>query len=276
MDVLREATERKKEQMAIDIEALKAKLDKMNNKGRPAQGQMKSDLWVPEYGSYVVRPVPWPKSDRVDDGSPFMEIWFYYGLSKKAIAPKLGSPDPVRELRDSLFEDRSESNLETAKKLRPKMRCFLPVIVEEEGKKSIKFWGMSPTVYKKLLSFVVDPDYGDIADVTDGYDIKVTIADSGKKFPDGTVIRDVDVQPKPKSRKLSGEELELLKTMPDINVIYPVSSYDELASLLEKFINGASASGGETSRGATPAAAARTTSKPASGNLDAAFDDLLA
>lgn len=266
--------------MSIDIEALRAKLDKMNNRGKPTTGQMKSDLWVPDYGQYIVRPIPWPDSAGAKDSAPFLERWFYYGLGKRVIAPSLTSPDPIRELRNSLFQDRTPMNLETAKQLKPKMRCFLPIIIDIDGVKEVKFWGMSPTVYKSLLNFVVDPDYGDVSDPDEGFDIKVSITDSGKKFPDGTVIRDVQVQPKPKSRKLTKEERDLISTMPDINAIYPVSSYDELAEALNKFVNSTTGGGGETRRGGSAAASGHESAqsagtKPQTGNLDSAFDDLL-
>ena len=111
--------------MAVNIDALKKKLDAMNNRGQ-ARGNMKSDLWKPDYGKHVIRPIAWPDGVAVGDTAPFLERWFYYGLKGRCVAPKLTEPDPVRELRDVLFDDRTEANLKLAKQLRPKMRCFLP------------------------------------------------------------------------------------------------------------------------------------------------------
>lgn len=273
--------------MGIDIAALKAKLEQMNNKGRGGQRKFRSDLWTPDYGKYSVRAVPWPSAAYVGDTAPFCERWFYYGLGKRVIAPALDKPDPVRELRDALFADRTDANLAMARNLKPKMRCFLPLIVEateddpeasvKKGDKVVKIWGISQTVYKQLLGYLVDPDYGDITDPDAGFDLTVDITDSGKKFEDGTIIRDVAVRPRPKSRKLAKDELALLDKVPDINAIYPVSTYEQLEQALNSYINGGAGSGRQETRGGnvqTPADKPKG-DKPQTSSLDDAFDDLL-
>lgn len=274
--------------MAIDMAALKARLEKMNNAGKGGQKKYRSDLWTPDYGKYSVRAAPWPEEVEVGDTAPFIERWFYYGLGKRVIARPLGEPDPVRELRDHLFSDRTEANLSMARELKPKMRCFLPVIVEateddpeddvKTGDKIVKIWGISQTVYKKLLGYIVDPDYGDITDVSNGYDLTVDITDSGKKFGDGRPIKDIDVRPRPKPRELDKAEKELLKKIPDINSIYPLSTYEQLEEALNKFINGGP-TGAPEQRGGQSQAASNTGgsggTKPKTGGIDDAFDDLL-
>lgn len=257
----------------VDIAALKAKLDNMNNRGQ-GKTQLRSDLWKPDYGKYQIRPVPWP-FDVDSNTAPFIERWFYYGLDKRAIAPKLGQPDPVRELRDVCFERRTESDLTLARELKPKMRVFLPVIVEEEGEKSVKIWGMSQTVYKELLSIIVDPDYGDFTDPEKGHDLTVEIVDSGKKFGDGRPIKDINVRPRPKPRTLSKDEKALLNEVPDINTIYPVSTYDELAGFLERKANGAPTGVQESRGGDSHAGSKPPVSSGSEGSLEDAFKDLL-
>ena len=274
--------------MAIDIEALKAKLAQMNNKGKGGQ-KFKSDLWTPGLGSHFARAVPWPTTVAVGDSAPFVERWFYYALGKRIIAQPLNAPDPVRELRDALFADRNDVNLALARQLKPKMRCYLPVIVlaEEDdaeagvkkGDKIVRLWGLSATVYKELLSYLVDPDYGDITDPVSGFDLTVEISDSGKKFDDGTPIRDVKPRLRPRPRALDADELALIDAVPDINSIYPISSYEQLENALTKFVDG-SPSGQQETRGtktqdAVPQPATQTKPSRKSTNLDDAFKDLI-
>lgn len=262
--------------MAIDIEALKAKLENMNNQGR-GRTQFKSDLWKPDYGKYLVRPIPWPEGVANSDTAPFLERWFYYGLGSRVVAPKLGEPDPVRELRDALFSDRTEANLALARKLKPKMRVFLPVIVDAEdgtdGEKEVKIWSISQTVYKQLLGYIVDPDYGDMTDLETGRCVTVEITDSGKKFEDGTKIKDIDVRPKPKSSPITKKEKELLESIPDIDSVYPICSYDSLEESLNRYINSGVGSKTETRGGNQTTAPAGN--KPQTSSLNDAFDDLL-
>lgn len=270
--------------MAINVEALKERLARMNNQGRGRQGN--SDLWKPDLGKYIVRAIPWPETIDVGDTKPILERWFYYNIGRRCVAPRLGEPDPVRELRDTLFAERTEANLAMARKLKPKMRCFLPVIVEsEDGKsKEVKIWSFSSTVYRQLLGYIVDPDYGDFTDPDTGRDITVEITNSGKKFEDGTPIKDIDVRPKPTPRKLTKAERDLFKEIPDVDSIYPVQSYEQLEEALDRYLN-VGTSGRTQTRGGPARSNGVEASSMLSSNdvkastgssLDDAFDDLLA
>lgn len=276
-------------EMAIDIEALKQKLKKMNDKGKGGQKKFKSDLWTPEIGSHFCRPIPWPAGMDIGENAPFVERWFYYGLGKRVVAPGLNQPDPVRELRAELFSDRTDENLAVAKKLKPKMRCFLPVIViateddpdegVKKGQKIVKLWGLSEMIYKELLAYICDPDYGDFTDTESGFDITLEISDSGKKFDDGTPIKDVKPRLKPRPRKLDEDERKLLSKVPDINGIYPISTYEQLRVALEKFVDG-EPSGQQETRGGTKPESEPKAQKPRpaatsrAAALDQAFDGL--
>lgn len=282
--------------MPIDIEALKAKLTKMQNKGQQGQRKFKTVLWTPNRGSYLVRIIPWSDDFMVLlDTPPFAERWFYYALGNRMVAPALGQPDPVRELRDALFSDRSTENLASAKKLKPKMRCYVPVIVAaladepdegvKKGDKVVRLWSLNETVYKDILSYMVDPEYGDLSDPDVGRDITVDITDSGKKIPDdkeGKTFNDIKIRPKTSTRSLDAAERELLTRVPSIDEVAPISSYDKLKDALERFIDGGPTGGqvergrqrgGSNSGGSSGTASGHTT--PTKGSLDDAFDELL-
>ena len=59
------------------------------------------------------------------------------------------------------------------KRLEPKMRTFVPVVVRGREDEGVKFWGFGKTVYQELLSVISDPDYGDITDPLNGRDVNV-------------------------------------------------------------------------------------------------------
>lgn len=262
--------------MAINVEALKAKLDKMNGVGKK-DGNYPSHLWKPDYGNYTIRVIPWPEG-KAGNSAPFIERWFYYDLGRGLVAPALGEPDPVRELRDMLFEDRTEANLAMARKLRPKMRAFLPIVVRDsENKTEVKIWSIGQTVYKQLLSYLVDPDWGDITDVQQGRDLTVAITDSGKKFADGTPIKDINVTCKPATGPLFKSKSDIdtaLGNVPNLDEIYEISSYEKLSQALDRFVNNG-VTGQQETRGGSSSARAQSAPQPKTSSLDDEFDSLL-
>lgn len=261
--------------MAINVEALKARLDKLN---RVKSGDSTSHLWKPDIGTHTIRVVPWPDDMDVTE-PPFVERWFYYNLGRRMISPPKGEPNPVEELRSRLFDERSETSLALAKKLRPKMRAYLPIIERgSDDETTVKIWSINQLVYKQLISYLIDPDWGDFTDIEQGRDLTVTITDSGKRFDDGGHINDITVQCKPNKTPLFKSKKDIktaLSSVPDINEIYPYSSYEELAAALDRYVEG-----GPTGRQVS-ISARQTTNQPdddvktSTSTLDDEFDELL-
>ena len=196
------------------------------------------------------------------------------------VAAPLDQADPVRELRDLLFADRTEDNLALAKKLRPKMRAYVPIVIRDsDNKTEVKIWSIGQTVYKQLLGYLVDTDWGDITDIEQGRDLTVAITDSGKKFADGTVIRDIQATCKPSKTPLFEDKADVevvLGNVPDLDEIYPFCPYEKLAGALDRFTD-SGVGGGQVTRGGTSAAPARASSSPApkTKSLEDEFDQLL-
>ena len=58
-----------------------------------------------------------------------------------------------------------ENGKKAAKGLFVKQRYFSPVLVRGQEDTGIRAWGYGITAYKKLLSLVLNPEYGDITDL---------------------------------------------------------------------------------------------------------------
>jgi hypothetical protein len=282
--------------MAIDIEALKAKLSKLQNKGQRGQRKFKPVLWTPERGSYTVRIAPW--SDEIMaklETPPFVERWFYYALGKRMVAAQLGDADPVRELRDALYADRTPENLASAKKLRPKMRVYIPLIVTadaddpdesvKKGDKVTRLWSLNEGTYKDLLAYLVDPEYGDMTDIDTGRDIVVDITDSGKKIEGSDKnFNNISVRPRVATRALDAAERALLSKIPNIDEVAPFTPYEKLEHALRMFVDGGT-TGVQIERGhqrrdfntdvSEPSTKASGHTTPSKGSLEDAFDELL-
>lgn len=276
--------------MSINLDAIRAKVSQLSglSKGR------KDVLWKSEPGEYTVRLLPWKNND----GQPFKERWFYYNIGQGSIlAPnQFGKNDPIQELINKLHASGKKDDKELAKKLYPKMRAFAPVIVRGQEEKGVMLWSMSKGVYARLLEFFLDSDIGDITDPSEGFDLKVKII----KQP-GKMYADTVVDPARKQSKLAESEdktTSLLNSVPDIDELYKLKSYEDIKKQLESWLAGDTAEekpetqgvskGGSNSSDALDDLVNEVSAKPApksqsklpqskkvADNLDAAFDDLL-
>ena len=254
--------------MAIDFEAIKRKLDRLsgNNTSRNV-------MWKPTEGEEAtVRLLSFPDND----GQPFKELMFYYNIpgQRGLLAPsQFGHRDPIQELINKLRDEGTKESYDMAKKLYPKMRIYAACIVRGEEDKGVQIWGFGKTVYQKLLSLMLDEDYGDITDPFDGRDVKVICT----KNP-GQQWATTEVLPRGKSSALTSDKnqaKEWLQNIPDISSIFQEKSYDELSKIVNDWLaDDESNESTGTERSSTQSTSKQSDDKSYS-NLDDAFADLM-
>jgi len=217
--------------MAIDFEAIRRKLDKLSG-----NNSRRDTMWRPTEGEEAtVRLL----SFQDNDGQPFQERWFYYNIGNNPglLAPyQFGNPDPIQELINKLRDEGSKESYELAKKLYPKMRCYAPVVVRGEEDKGVRIWAFGKTVYQSLLNIMLDEDYGDITDTSDGRDIKVVCT----KAP-GRQWATTEVRPRGKQSVLcedNNRAKEWLDNIPNLEDMYEEKSYDALSKIVNDWLNG--------------------------------------
>ena len=121
----------------MDLSILKQKLDTLQSK---PQGGQKTDystiFWRPTVGKQQIRIVP----SAFDSSNPFTELKFYYGITNKVMISPLnyGEKDPIALFAGKLREEYNKENYVLAKKLDPKTRVFVPVIVRGEEDKGVR------------------------------------------------------------------------------------------------------------------------------------------
>ena len=254
--------------MAIDFEAIKRKLDRLsgNNTSRNV-------MWKPTEGEEAtVRLISFPDND----GQPFKELMFYYNIpgQRGLLAPsQFGHRDPIQELINKLRDEGTKESYEMAKKLYPKMRIYAACVVRGEEDRGVQIWGFGKTVYQKLLSLMLDEDYGDITDPFDGRDVKVICT----KNP-GQQWATTEVLPRGKSSVLvkdKNKAKEWIQNIPDVSSIFQEKSYDELSKIVNDWLaddEAVESTGTERSSSNT-----ESTSKgdKSYSNLDDAFADLM-
>jgi len=245
--------------MGIDFDAIRRKVAQLSG------NQRGSSFWRPEEGEHTVRLVPF--SD--NDGQPFKERWFYYnvGENRGILAPKqFGKPDPIQELISKLRDDGSPESLELCKRLYPKMRGYAPVVVRGEESKGVQLWSFGKMVYQDILNIMLDPDYGDITDPSEGRDIKVTLSK-----PPGQNWAKTSVMPRGKVTELTGDPKQIktwLAAIPNLDEIYSLESYEEIEKKVNDWLNGAADSGEGTTRGTTTSMSSTSTTTSASTSSD--------
>jgi len=254
----------------MDINAIKSKLTQLQS-----TTSTKDNFWKPEPGQQVVRIVPY----KHNKDNPFMELYFHYNLggNKTYLSPAtFGRPDPVEEFSNKLKSTGNKDEWVQGKRLEPKMRTFVPVVVRGRENEGVKFWGFGKTVYQELLGVIADPDYGDITDAMNGRDIGIerqTPAEAGNQYGKTTV------RVKPNQSKLveDSEALEnLLNNQSDITELYTEPSYDDLKEALSNFLNPSDDSSQSSTTSATTTNTT-TTTKPVAetvSNTSDAFDNL--
>ena len=257
--------------MAIDLNAIRNKLNKLQT-----TNQRVSNLWKPEPGKNQLRIVPYQHNKE----NPFMELYFHYDLGKRNFLSPVtfGEPDPVLEFAEQLKSSGNSDDWKLGKKLEPKMRTYLPVLVRGKESEGVKMWGFGKQVYQELLTFIADPDYGDITDPTSGRDLVITYTppEGSERYPKTTIMVKPNVTPATEDKNVA--EM-VMNGQTDIFDIYKKCTYDDLKAALAAWLNG-------DESGEAPTTAAKSESPfkdtsadaPASvkktDNISAAFDDL--
>lgn len=213
----------------MDIDAIKSRLNQLQN-------ATSNNFWKPQPGRSQVRIVPYTH----DKNNPFSELFFHYSLipNKTVLSPlSFGRPDPVQQFADKLKSSGNKDEWIQGKRIEPKMRTFVPVVVRSEESAGVKFWGFGKTVYQELLSIIADPDYGDITDSMNGRDITVefkTAEEVGASFPK------TNIRVKPNQTPIT-EDATLLENLidnqKDITEIYQEQTYEELTEVLNAWLN---------------------------------------
>ena len=196
----------------------------------------KSDLiWKPANGKSQIRIVPY----KFNKDLPFIELYFHYNINNKTyLSPmSFGRPDPIVEFAEKLKRTGDTDDWKAGKKMEPKLRTFVPVVVRGKENEGVKFWGFGKTVYQDILGYIADPDYGDITDPNNGRDIvlEVTSAEESNASYPTTTIR---VKPATSKLHQDPEVLNgLLSNQKEITELYSELSYAELKTILENWLN---------------------------------------
>ena len=261
----------------MDINAIRAKLDALNNNGQQEKTDYSEIFWKPQLGKQTVRIVP----SAYDPTFPFKELKFHYGIGKFPMVAlsNFGKQDPIEEFVKELRKTNDKDNWSLSGKISPKTRIFAPVVVRGEEDKGVRLWGFGITIYKSLLALAEDEDVGDFTDVLNGWDMVVEQR-QGNPYPETTV------RIKPKQTPLSDNNDLVdswIKKQPNPVEVFTQYDYDFIKKKLQEYLDpnaveeSTPAAGAETPpESSSPKKTDFTLETATAGNKDTVskFDDL--
>jgi len=214
--------------MSLDLDAIRAKLNQLNT-----TSDRKNNYFRPEPGKQRVRIVPYVHRKE----NPFLEMYFHYDIAKRTMLSPItfGNADPVVEFAEKLKKTGDKDDWLMGRKIEPKMRTYVPVIVRGKESEGVKFWGFGKTIYSELLSIIADPDYGDITDLMNGRDVDVefTPSEGPGQYPK-TAIR---VKPNTSAATEDKAIAKAILDQPKITDLFPEPTYEELQTALQEWMN---------------------------------------
>jgi len=220
----------------MDLSVIKQKLSASQTKGQKREKVDYSKIFFkPKPGKYQIRILP----SKFDKSNPFREVYFHYGFSKGPILAltNWNEKDPIAEFAKNLRKSADKEDWQLAKKIEPKLRYFVPVLVRGEEAQGPRLWEFGKLIYEQLLGIAADEDYGDFTDITDGRDFTI---DAVEDVVAGRKGIKCNIRVKPKTSAISEDAAIVTKALeeqPDILGINKHYSFDELKELLDKWLN---------------------------------------
>ncbi len=120
------------------------------------------------------------------------------------------------------FREGDSADLEAAEKMESKSRIYTNIIDRDNIDVGVQVWNFSYTMFRGLLTYVMDPEYGDITDPNNGTDM--VLHRKGLKFVD----TEYTIRPKRTATKLGDE---FLVDIPQLSEIISPRSSSKLREL---------------------------------------------
>jgi len=219
----------------MNLDQIKNKLQSLQSKNAGGgSSEKKNVFWKPAIGKQNVRVVPY----KFNKDNPFIEMHFHYNFGNKTIISPInwGEKDPIVEFAKQLRKTNEKENWRMAKKLDPKMRIFVPVVVRGEEEQGVKFWAFGKELYMDFLNLAENEDIGDFTDIVNGRDIVVTTVGPEST---GTSYNKSSIMPRTKETPLV-EDKTLLKRLLEEQTnpmdLFKKYSYDEMKEILQDWL----------------------------------------
>ena len=215
--------------MGLNLDKLRQKLADTQEKMKGNGGGGDFKFWSPKDGRNVIRILP-PKPG-TEDFYAEARVHYNVGPNKRMVTcgKTARSTCAVCEFVDELYKTKDKEDEKLAKAMRATSRYYFNVVdrsLEEKDEDfgEVNVFGSGATIFTDILSIIVDPDYGDITDAKEGYDLIITKSGKGLNTEYKTNAR-------PKQTAIGIEEWE--EKMIDLSFFSKPKSDEDLIAILE-------------------------------------------
>jgi hypothetical protein len=208
-------------------------------------------FFKPTEGETVIRIVPL----KANPENPFQELQFHYGFeagtkadgspnTHHILSPRsYGEKDPIADFADAVRKGGNLTKDEfkaLMKAYATTSRTYVPVVVRGKEEEGVKFWAFGKKIFEQILAICGDEEYGDISDVEQGHDIKITFIPQEKSE---TNFAETKLMVRPKKTPLTSDTAlrdKWLNEQPVLMEAFKKWTTAELNDLLDAKVNGAS------------------------------------
>lgn len=223
--------------MAVNLDAIRRKVNQLNGI-KNSDSNVKVWKATKKVGEYLIRILPWKDAP---EGTPFKERLVYYNIGKSwIVSPQsFGKHDPIQEFSKKLWDSGKEDDRALAKKLFPRLSTCAAIVDRNAEDEGPQLWIMNKKEAADVLGFFLDADYGDITDLESGFDLKITVAPSGRMF-NNKPVNDTKITPKPRSTPASSDKARMEKWMdslPNVDEYYKPKTSEEIKGQFEEWLS---------------------------------------
>ena len=227
------------------------------------------NYWKPKEGDNRVRVLP-PWTDQGEWGFKWWrEWWIHFNVgpdSRRFACPKKLGVGPCYICEQvAVLRDGDETDKDMAGDLAAGRQYYINIIdlkepKNDDGTPKVQLYTAGITVFKEMVDYFCDPQWGDFSDPEDGFVVVIKRTGTGKKNTRYSVRLD-------KNRsKLEQDLWPALDSMNDLDLVLPVEEYSALQAAYQGVAPEQVTAGAPASAGALPPAS------PSEAPADDAFD----
>ncbi len=211
-----------------------------------------SRYWKPKAGKNTIRVMP-PWREDVDEIG--FEVGLHYGIGPDESffpCPRLSRHKKkcfLCTMEQKLKDSSDDDDKAEAKQLRPTRRFLLNIVDMNDLESGVQVWQAGVRVYKDILSYISDSDFGDITDLEEGYDL--TVIKKGEKMKTEYKVRAAKKPtpfPSPSVLETAPDAEEWLDKLPELDKLLEFASDAEMQAAYEGLDTGTSSEDDEDDR----------------------------
>jgi len=221
--------------MAIDLDALRAKHEELQGNKTGENSSFLSNFFQVKEGTNIVRVLPGKDDDtlfyaetkihRIPDGD---------GNTKNVHCRKIhGEKCPLCDAYYAFWErvNNGHKEFETmARQIKPRARYYMNIL--DRDTEDIKILSVGVILFKKIVAAMLDEDFGDITDPSEGHDFKIV------KIMEGQWPKYDQSQPRPKSEPLGSTQqvAAYMEQLHEIHDLVKLEEYEDVKTYADNLL----------------------------------------